>query len=159
MLDGLAFLPAEHVVAGMAFLWESAPFELFNLLMYFDENYVAGKNHNAPPFPISLWNVHETTLGGGDRTNNIAETWNSSVKSLVGHDHPTFWKAVEAFQKDEAMVCTTILQQEIGQGQNKRVKRVYANLQTRLEALCAEYNRGERHMLQFLRAVGRTIRF
>ncbi|KAG1655023.1 hypothetical protein GQR58_024745 [Nymphon striatum] len=81
MLDGLAFLAVPDVA-----LPEAA-----ELIGYFDTTYVSGPFRNVrapngvirlrrvePQFGIEMWNVHEATINGDLRTNNICEAWNNS---------------------------------------------------------------------------------
>ena len=56
-----------------------------------------------------MWNVNTETLAGGDRTNNLAETWKpppprtKAFAVLVGHSHPSVLVTVEAFQTDPGL--------------------------------------------------------
>ena len=143
MMDGLAFLPVENVTDGMAYLREIVPEGLQDLLEYFDSTYVTGtfrrvqqhptrdgllppapaRIRRIPPrFPPATWNVHEVTLADEDRTNNVCEGWNNGFKTLVGHNHPSFWKAVESLRKDAALVATRIVQESHGQPPRKWVR-------------------------------------
>ena len=86
MLDGLAFLPLEHVAEGMAHLRRIVPPGAEGVIEYFDSTYVTGTYRNirvpngnelyrrVPPMflPVS-WNVNQATLNNDPRTNNIAE--------------------------------------------------------------------------------------
>jgi len=38
---------------------------------------------------IIMWNVYQTTLDNGHRTNNETEGWNHRFSKLVGHNHPS----------------------------------------------------------------------
>ncbi|MPC94936.1 hypothetical protein E2C01_090128 [Portunus trituberculatus] len=40
-----------------------------------------------PIFPIHNWNMHQVTLAGEARTNNISEGWNNKFFCFVGHQH------------------------------------------------------------------------
>jgi len=44
-----------------------------------------------------------------DRTNNHAEGWNSHLQHLIGHQHPSIWRLIEALQADTAESATKIL--------------------------------------------------
>jgi hypothetical protein len=61
-----------------------------NLLDYFEVTYVTGRRrvirrqnnvlrvvNGEPEFPPCQWNVRNETLQGGDRTNNLCESWNN----------------------------------------------------------------------------------
>ena len=61
-------------------------------------------------FPVYIpiiWHVHDMTVSGGSRTNNMCEAWNRSFSALVGHAHPTIWTLVEALCKDFSSVQGT----------------------------------------------------
>ena len=132
MLDGLAFLPLVDVADGMVHLRHSMPSgdgldELITLVDYFDSTYVTGsvrriqhpldnnelpriRLRRIPPlFAPELWNVHEVTLAGTDRTNNQCESWNNGFSSLVGHSHPPLWSSIEALQQDAALASNTLV--------------------------------------------------
>jgi hypothetical protein len=36
-------------------------------------------------FPPAIWNVHDATVNGDTRTNNMCEGWNNNFFNLVGH--------------------------------------------------------------------------
>ena len=61
-----------------------------------------------PMFAPSIWNVHTITSEGGSRTNNICEGWNNGFSKLVGHSHPTIWRAIDSIRKDQVQVATIL---------------------------------------------------
>ena len=154
MIDGLSFLPEDDVHAGMMYLKDHVPTDLEPLLDYFDATYVSGtyrpirrpgENGEActvrfrkipPVFSPGLWNVHEATLAGGDRTNNHCESWNNSFKQLVGHSHPSVWRLITHLKEDESLMRTLIIQENRGQPPTKRVRKTTKDLQRRLLYLC-----------------------
>ncbi|KAG7155548.1 hypothetical protein Hamer_G023228 [Homarus americanus] len=158
MLDGLALLPLDDVIAGMEYLKENTPDGLKELVDYFDATYVSGTfrrvqappanpnnplppvrlRHRPPVFPPAVWNVFESTITRGDRTNNICEDWNNSFRSLIGHQHPSIWTVIEAFRKDQALAATTMLQDQIGERPQKRVRRAQKTYEERLVNLCSD---------------------
>ena len=84
MMDGLAFLPVNDLLNGVAILQLNIPDQaLLLLLEYFLDTYVLGPIiantnpavvHRAPPlFPPNTWNVFDVTLAGGSRTNKFAK--------------------------------------------------------------------------------------
>lgn len=104
-IDAIAFFPPHEVDSAMAEPRAQIPLGLYNQLLtelieYFAENYLAA-NSRLPP---RTWNVHEATLGGDCRTNNLCESWNSSFKTLVGEDNPSLWKLLMAMKRDEVTV-------------------------------------------------------
>ena len=62
-----------------------------DLVEYFDATYIHGQREAVQHqdgqmavnivqpalFPINTWNVHQSTLTGASRTNNLCEAWNS----------------------------------------------------------------------------------
>ena len=99
------------------------------LVTYFDETYVRGTTRRtangvnriiSPLVPPGTWNVYQATLND-DRTNNFCESWNKASVGIVGHNHPTVWAAIEAFQKDNVLAHTTIQKNNLGE----RPKNVY----------------------------------
>ena len=107
MIDGLAFLPVTKVPDGYSHLQNICPPEGQELLDYVGTTYVNGSFKPAligdvtmrvrrvpVPFPPQVWNVHEATLTGNARTNNLCEGWNTRFQSLVGHHHPSIWSSL-----------------------------------------------------------------
>ena len=66
-------------------------------------------------FPPAIWNVHDATVNGDARTNNMCEGWNNNFFNLVGHAHPSIWRVIEWCQKEEATVRTIIQQDAVHQ--------------------------------------------
>ncbi|XP_064619545.1 uncharacterized protein LOC135482961 [Lineus longissimus] len=171
MLEGLAFLPLEDVEDGMTHIRRIAPAVANDLIDYFDTTYVTGpyRNVRAPDgaihlrrgqstFPPKLWNVHETTLGGDPRTNNVCEAWNNKFTHMVGHTHPTVLKFIKNLQLEEQSVRNVLAQNAIGNQPRKRVRRAVQEHQRRLQNLCVDYIAERKTMEQFLRDIGHCIR-
>ena len=90
MLAGLAFLPPNQVIEGMAFLRTRIPDGFEGVVDYFDSNYVNGPltatrlpggrmrlaRCTSPRYGIQVWNVYQATMDGTGRTNNVCESWN-----------------------------------------------------------------------------------
>ena len=172
MLDGLAFLPVNDVPQGMQYLKQNVPDGAQELIEYFDETYVSGSFRRiraqegrirfrriAPRFPPEIWNVSESTLKGGPRTNNHCEAWNNGFLKMAGQKHPSFWRAVELLQLDTAVVATDIMRNSIGDAPQKRVKKTAVKQQQRLRTLCTDYASDLKSIEDFLRGVGHNIRF
>jgi hypothetical protein len=86
--------------------WELCPAdppEAAELLDYFDSIYISGSHRRAivpgqglrmvmrrTPlmFPPAIWNIHEATVNGDPRTNNVCEGWNNKFFNLVGYAPP-----------------------------------------------------------------------
>lgn len=170
MLNALAFLPISDVNDGMRELRAIVPPGAEELVEYFDRTYVSGGYRHTrmnginlvlrrtrPLFAPCQWNVHEATLNNDPRTNNQCEGWNNKFRHLVGHKHPSIWKAIQALQEEAATVKVQIAQHSVGNVPRKKNKRVYINLQERLKNLCQRYNNGNQTIIQFLRSVAHNI--
>ena len=172
MMDSLALLPLDDVLQGMQYLKENCPLEAEGLLEYFDATYVNGtlrrvqrtgapqryRSQRVPPrYKPELWNVHLATLQNDPQTNNQCESWNAKFYHLVGHQHPTIWRAIRSLQLDQATVETVVLQDEIGNPPKKRTKRKYKELQIRLRNLCSDYVAGRKDIGQFLKGAGHNV--
>ena len=91
MVDGLAFLPVPDLTNGIHLLRTLCP----------DSTYISGRlkqqnpaqkkavrlvlRRSPPMFPPAIWNVHDATVNGDARTNNMCEGWNNNFFNLVGH--------------------------------------------------------------------------
>lgn len=91
-IDASAFLPPHDVSDGMRYLKGIASEEEQKLIIdYFECTYVTGTykmvplpsinsfwlRRIPPAFPPKLWNVHNATVQGSERTNNDIEGWNN----------------------------------------------------------------------------------
>ena len=166
MLDGLAFLPLNEVDNGMAHLRPLSPVGWEELTEYFDQTYVTGRAnmqangalHLAPPiFSPALWNVHQATLDGGARTNNVMEGWNNRFHNLVGFYHPPVGRLCTWLQKENAAVEAIVHQDDIGQRAPRCKKKTSEQLQARLRDLCDDYVSGRKQLDAFLRGIGHNI--
>ncbi|MPC67205.1 hypothetical protein E2C01_061373 [Portunus trituberculatus] len=141
-LDALAILPPNEVLEGMQHLKDTMPDDAIPLVEYFDQTYVSGqlklkqpqqqqqqdretvapiRIRRIPPiFRIHNWNMHEVTLAGEARTNNINEGWNNKFSSLVGHQHLSIWKLIVCQRAECARVTGAFLQYDLGVRPKKR---------------------------------------
>ena len=177
MMDGLGFLPVDEVENSMSFLRQNCYPGAEELLDYFDATYVSGTfrkilrpttddQHPAmlrirrisPLFPPKIWNVFETTLHDGDRTNNYCEGWNNSFRSMVGHNHPSIWRLIRHLQEDAVLVITLLLQEARGQLPPKRQSRAAVALQKKLKNLCQAFQDGSKTLEDFLDGIGHCVR-
>ena len=113
-----------------------------------------------PRHPIPLWNLHQATLNGEDRTNNTKEGWNNRFVHIVGLKHPSVWILISELQKEDRYVARgDIAKDDIGNPPQKRVRKESKNLQKRLYNLCQDRAQGRKSVCQFLRGVGYNIRW
>jgi hypothetical protein len=154
MMEGLAFFPVPDLTNGIHLLRTLCPddtTEAAELIAYFDSTYISGRlrqqnpTHNqtvrlvlrrsTPMFPPAIWNVHDATVNGDARTNNMCEGWNSKFFDLVGHAHPSIWRVIGWCQKEEAAVRTIIQQDAVGNPPVKRTQQRHVELQDSLHCL------------------------
>ena len=69
------------------------------LLMYIQVSYVGKFRLIAPRFETQIWNVHDASLQGQSRTNNVCESWNNGFRVFLGHPSPSIWTVVSCLQK------------------------------------------------------------
>ena len=81
MLPALAFVPTGDVATYFEAVEDDFPNDAEAILAYFEHSYIGTLRPNGqrrtPLFPIALWNVHDRTLMGEDRTNNAQEVGSS----------------------------------------------------------------------------------
>ena len=177
MMDGLAFFPVPDLTNGIRLLRTLCPDdppEAAELIEYFDSTYISGRlrqqnpaqnkavrlvSRRIPPmFPPAIWNVHNTTVNGDARTNNMCEGWNNKFFNLVGYAHPSIWRVIEWCQKEEATVRTIIQQDAVGNPPVKRTQQSNVQLQERLQNLCRDLNTDHKTIAEFLCEDGWNIR-
>ena len=162
-------------VTGISYLRQITPEdvpEAVDLLIYFDHTYVSGslrrvreqenvttlRMRRIPPlFSPTIWNVHEATLHGDPRTNNICEGWNNRFFNLVGHYHPSIWRLIEWLRREEAATRSVIEQSNVGILPTRRVRQRYTRMQTRLRNLCVARRDNRNSVADFLDGVGWNI--
>ncbi|CAF3887703.1 unnamed protein product, partial [Rotaria sp. Silwood1] len=66
-------------------------------------------------------NVHERTMKGYHRTNNIIGGWNNRFSSLVDGVHPNMWKFLESLKKEQSYVEAQLHQAEAGVRRRKNI--------------------------------------
>lgn len=171
-LDGLAFLPLEEVKEGMDHLQDIASEDAAPLVDYFNQTYVSGvyrirnntnsdtikMRHVPPAFPPATWNMHEATLEGDPRTNNISEGFNNKLAHLVGTQHPSVWRLIECLRSEKSRVDTVLLQDARGHKPYKRRRLHFQKLQERLMNLCHDRIQGKKSIPEFLRGIGFNLR-
>ncbi|KAK2141937.1 hypothetical protein LSH36_1014g01008 [Paralvinella palmiformis] len=167
MIDSLALLPIDDLPAGLQFLCNNTPEGMELLLICVNAIYCIGTykriQHHAPNgegqdaimlhcitsiFPI--WNVHQVTLDGEQRTINLCEAWDHRIEHLCGVSHPSVWKLNNWLKADAVQVSTTLLNDARGESARKRVKCVYTQLQSRLPQLCVDRRDGGKTVEEFL---------
>ena len=62
---------------------------------YFEDVWIGEPDRHTnlrgePLFPLEMWNMHQTTLDGGHRTNNSVEGWHRRFQSVLGCSRQRF---------------------------------------------------------------------
>ena len=111
-------------------------------------------------FPPAIWNVHDATVNGDARTNNMCEGWYDKFFNLVGHAHLSIWRVIEWCQKEEATVRTTsIIQQDaVCYPPAKRTQQRHVQLHECLQNICKDLTTGQKTIDEFMCGVGWNIR-
>ena len=98
MLPALAIVPTGDVATYFEAVEDNFPHDATAIITYFKHSNIGTSAQNGqrrtPLFPIALWNVHDRTLIGEDRTNNAQKGWHCRFASMVTCHHPTIWKVI-----------------------------------------------------------------
>ena len=111
-----------------------------------------------PMFHPSVWSVHNATMEGNPRTNNVCEGWNNKFHTLVGSSHPSIWTAIKWFQREQSTVITIVQQDSVGTQPAKRVSQKLVLLQKRIQNLCHDRVSGRKTVPEFLHGIACNIR-
>ncbi|XP_052119465.1 uncharacterized protein LOC127748746, partial [Frankliniella occidentalis] len=119
---GLAFVPTEDVEEAFNEAKAAAPRSMRDFVKYFEETYVLGKRarnrrqRRPPRYLPALWNQHQAARDNEPRTNNQTEGWHNRFQLVVGKSHPTLYKIIDEFKKEEA--DTRVMLNEIDAGRS-----------------------------------------
>ena len=98
MLCGLAYVPVDKVQTFYKDYiekqieqtlekdeeWADFEEEIQAFVVYFRKTWIERRGGNSALFAPNLWNQYETILQGGPQTNNMLESYNRTLNSLVG---------------------------------------------------------------------------
>jgi len=96
-------------------------------------------------FSQPAWNHYQTE---GPRTNNHLEGWYNKLKKRVGVTHPTIYKIIEEFKKEQAVNEIKIEQYSNGGHKHKRAKK-YREIDARLATLKTELTTGAKTFIEY----------
>ena len=123
------------------------------LVLYFERTYIGrtlpGGTHQAPLFPLNLWNYYYETPFGLPRTTNAVEAWHRSFNATVGCHHPSIWKFIAALKREQGLVEVRQAKFIAGAPPTKR-KRAQASEQALVNLVAGYYHRTR---VEFLRLV------
>ncbi|XP_046342249.1 uncharacterized protein LOC124123059 [Haliotis rufescens] len=105
-------------------------------------------------FPILLWNHNDTT---GPRTNNNLEGFHNKLNRSLPHQHPNIYRLIEVFRMIEKAVKVKLAQINLGAPEPSR-KRVYREVDNRLQRLKDQLTEGRKSPIQFLDAAGHLLK-
>ena len=161
------------VLAGFRHLEAIAPQGCDELLSYKDETYINGPfqlvpqvqggnlqqvfRRIPPRFPPNTWNVHNQVIDNDPKTNNLVEGWNNRFKNLVGHVHPSIWRAINYLKLERKVAVAKISRYAAGIVPYHYAKMEYQRSQENIRNLCIRYRDGEIGIPEFLRGVGHNI--
>jgi len=100
----LSFVPPEDVAASFDELIEQFPVELNGLSDYWEDCYIRRKRKNLrgdPRFSIAVCNVYLRVAEGLPRTNNSVEAWHRAFQQTIDCHHPTIFKLLDQFRKEQ----------------------------------------------------------
>jgi hypothetical protein len=111
------------------------------LLDYFEDTYIGrqrrGHPRAHPRFPIEMWNMFNRTREELPRTNNHVEGWHRRFCGNCDGSHPTLWKLLRSFQREENLVRAEIHQ--VFGGHPVVQKQTYADCAARVLNIVEDY--------------------
>ncbi|KAK4885771.1 hypothetical protein RN001_002042 [Aquatica leii] len=155
MITALAFVRIPDLDQAIDVLAEELPAELEPLLEWYEDNYLERINRRengrrSPLFPVDMWNLHERTLNGEDRTNNHAEASHRRLQTELAMDHPTIWKLIEGLKKVQKGRDVFYERLVAGNSPPKKLKK-YRDADERILRLVRDYE--DRDIIEFLRGI------
>ena len=71
---------------------------------YWEDTYIGRQRRNRranPRFSLQLWNVRDRVIENLPRTNNSVEAWHRSFQQTIDGEHPSVYKLVEQFRREQ----------------------------------------------------------
>lgn len=158
MLLALSFVPVADVAEAFDELVEGSPQLLSPVNDYWEDNYVGRRRRGRrgnPRFPINLWNMRDRLNDGLPRTNNSVEAWHHAFQKTVDCHHPSVYKLVDHFRKEQDHVEILVERFRAGFRQPETSKTKYMRLNRRLQALVPSY--GNIPLLEYLKGIAHNI--
>ncbi len=149
----------DEVTAGFKALQESPAYDphMDVIFDYFEDNYVGrvllNGNHCAPLFTIDMWNTFIRLEEGAPCTNSTVKGWHSAFQGSLQGAHPTVWKLIEAFQREETL--QQVCYQGIHAGELQPQKHKYVALSAQIRNIVED--RGNRPVLDYLHSIAHNI--
>ncbi|KAK7102752.1 hypothetical protein V1264_020933 [Littorina saxatilis] len=102
------------------------------------------------PFPPALWNAFERDMD--QHTNNRVESFHHALSTAVQVKHPSLWTFITDIKDRQAVTEQMTLAAERRDAPPRR-RIQWRNLENRLRRLQEQYNRGDRDLDSYWRAV------
>ena len=159
MLPALAFATPTDIPELFSEIFIELPAEAYELAAYFESTYVGRyiSSSNVVPsmFPLEMWNNHNLVHQGIPRTTNAVEAWHRSFNHLMSCQHPSIWKFIDIFKKEQGLVEVKHAFYISGRNPHKRSKYTYQ--ERALRNLIDSYL--SRPKLEFLKGVAYRFEF
>lgn len=162
MFSALAFVPPPDVqdtfdiIVNDPFYSSSQSIEEF--VDYFEDTWIGrrrrGGRRRVPMFETNEWNCYQRVLEDVSKTNNSVEGWHRAFSVMLGADHPTIWRLIEALQKEQSLNELKIAQYL--SGQHPRQSRLHYRVTAeRLKIVVQDY--GNRSNLDYVKGVANNL--
>ena len=120
--------------------------QLQALFTYYYDTWLTG------PFPLELWNVHQTST----RTNNMVEGWHSRLNRYVRRLHPNLHQLVKELQKEQAMTQVTVQRARLGGAPPAR-RMKYVRIDEEVQRLTHKFDLDEITPMEYISGLRRVI--
>ena len=164
MIAALAFVPAGLVVNAFEELSDEIR-RVFNadaddILDYFEDTYLGRPRRQGcrrnPIFMRNVWNMFHHCIVELPRTNNHVEGWHRRLQANLNMFHPTLWKLIDVFKREESLVKAEIAQ-VLGGHPAPPQRRRNADSAARILNIVRDYD--NRPFLGYLRAIANNLQF
>ena len=105
-------------------------------------------------FPQEMWTRYNVP---GPRTNNHLEGWHNSLKNTIRRHKPDIYTFIEAIKVQQTSTNLVLQQLETG-GTVSQKKRVYVNLENKIQQLVGLYNNNQVSPTDFLDRLGQLFK-
>ena len=105
-------------------------------------------------FPQEMWSRYNVP---GPRTNDHLEEWHNSLKNTIRRRKPHIYTFIEAIKVQQTSTNLVLQQLETG-GTVSQKKRVYVNLENKIQQLIGLYNSSQVSPIDFLDRVGQLLK-
>lgn len=180
MLCAIAFVPLEHVeqafdlvaaVVLQRFSVITKYFEVNSQLSFLKHialhffsvqiNYIRGQRARGrrravqARFPPKLWNLHSAIRNNSSTTNNNQEGWHNRFQTLIGKNHPTFYRFLTELISEQGNTDYNIREVELGHGIKRGPKKSQQRNNIRIRNIVMNFENyyQQNNLIGFLRAI------